>query len=73
MYYRQCIVQYQMEHSSVNMTTWLPEKYAKRGKYLKLKGRDGWMVIEVGSHRYTEEEAVDRAQDHKRTRKASDI
>lgn len=72
-YYRQCKVQYQLKHSSILMTTWLPEEFAKRGKFLKLKGKDGWMVTEVGDHRYTEQETLDRSQDYKKTRKASDI
>jgi hypothetical protein len=61
-------------------TSWIPQKYAKKGKYVKLKREDatgirkwdnGWLVVEVGS-KMKEEEVMVRSQDYKHQRKASD-
>lgn len=65
--------------TSVRRTSWLPEKYAKRGSYVKLKQddgnwTDGWFVetvyVEV---EFDEKTALIRSQDYKNQRKASDI
>jgi hypothetical protein len=52
--------------------TWIPEKFAKKGKFLKLKKDNGWEVIEVG-HKANEETVVKLANQFKKTRVASDI
>jgi len=67
-YYRQCV----LRKNNTVIVSWLPEKYAKRGKYVKLKDIDGWKIIEVG-HRMKGEETLERSQDYKHQRKASDI
>jgi len=67
-YYRQCI----LIKDRTTQTAWIPEKYAKRGKYIKIKEDDGWLVVTVGE-RAAEEQVFERSQDYKRTRKASDI
>jgi hypothetical protein len=60
-------------------TSWIPEKFAIRGKVIKLENRetgeqtDGWKVIMVGSKRKESDEVIERSQDYKKTRKASDI
>ena len=73
MYYRQC----KLRRGNSFTTTWIPEKYAKKGKYLKLKNDDvwvdGWLVTEVGENRKPEELVKERSQDYKQQRKASDI
>jgi hypothetical protein len=58
-------------------TTWLPERYAKKGNIVELKNEegkweDGWIVIEVGS-KMDSAQVIERERDYKRTRKASDI
>jgi len=68
MKYVQCI----MEKGNLQQTSWVPEKFAKMDKFLRLKDDDGWKVISVGAKsekKYVE----DRSQDYKKTRKASDI
>ncbi len=72
-YYRQCLIAKGTRHR----TTWLPEKFAKQGKLLKIKlddgWDDGWVVVLAFETRMVESEVSERSQDYKRTRKASDI
>ena len=79
-YYRQCgLERNRPDGNKEYMITWLPEKYAVAGKYLKLKTNetekwvDGWMVQSVGDSRREEAEAIERSRDFKRQRAASDI
>jgi len=58
--------------------TWVPSKFAIKGKYLEVKNpesgemENGWEVIEVGSKvDFAKVEAAER--DHKKQRAASDI
>lgn len=77
--YRQCTLDLKMNGCRMVLTTWLPEKYAELDRVLKLKDRtsgaweDGWVATQVGTVQKPEEYVVDHSQDHKRTRKASDI
>jgi hypothetical protein len=73
--YNQC----RLQKGNVIQTSWLPREFAVAGRYVKLKEEgglwdDGWQVTDayLKSIR-TQEEVVDRSQDYKRTRKASDI
>ena len=68
MYYKQC----QLRKRNTIQTSWIPERFARQGKYLKLKGDDGWLVESVGN-RMEEKMVLERSQDHKHQRKASDI
>ena len=43
MNYKQCL----LKKGKKSQITWLPEKYAKKGKILKLKDENGWVVKEV--------------------------
>jgi hypothetical protein len=78
-YYRQCTLDRQLAGARMVLTTWLPEKYAVMDRVLELQDRNsgewhnGWVVRQVGTVRKPEPEVVERSQDHKRTRKASDI
>ena len=47
------------------MTSWVPEKFAKQGKYLKLKEDDGWKVVEVYA-KLPEEQIKNYSHDYKR-------
>lgn len=72
-FYRQC----RLARGQRRTYSWLPEKYAKQGKYLKLreKGRweNGWCVESVGAFRMSEISVDERSQDYKHQRRASDI
>lgn len=76
-HYRQC----RLQKGPFHTTSWIPEKFAIKGKYVKLKKEgstgnkkwdNGWLVVEVGS-RMREEEVLVRSQDYKHQRKQSDI
>jgi len=72
-YYRQCLLQ----KDNTTTTRWIPEKFAKEGKWIKLKNddkewEDGWLVKEVWS-RMAEDLVLDASQDYKHQRKSSDI
>lgn len=71
--FKQCV----LKKGNVQTTSWIPDKYAKQGKYVKLKENgkwdDGWKVMEVGEMAKEEEDVINRSQDYKKTRKASDI
>ena len=69
MKYVQCNLQKGFEE----ITSWIPKKFAKKGRYLKIKDNDGWLVKSVGAVEMEEESVRDRSQDYKKTRIASDI
>ena len=74
MKYYQCkLMRPHIMYGELLTTSWLPEKYAKKGTIVKLKDVDGWEVMDVGSLGMEEEQVRERSQDHKNTRKASDI
>lgn len=52
--------------------SWIPEKYAKKGKFIKLKEDDGWEVIHVGSM-MDSKKVQQRSTDYRNQRKMSDI
>lgn len=58
-------------------TTFIPSKFAQKGKTIKVKvdgtWDDGWIITDVYSAEFDEEYVNERSQDYKRTRKASDI
>jgi len=55
---------------------WIPERFAQKGRVLKLKidGKwdNGWKVIDTWQKR-TKEEITERSQDYRHTRRFSDI
>lgn len=60
------------------MTSYLPSKFAKEGQFVRLKDEsgkwsDGWRVAEASRLKMKESHVIERSQDYKRTRKASDI
>lgn len=73
---RQCVLEKPLTKGVLRQVSWIPEVFAKIGKYLKLKeGTDwenGWQVVQVGG-RQSKQERIDRGNDYKKQRKASDI
>jgi hypothetical protein len=58
-----------------SLTSWIPEKFAEKGRILRLKNRgeweDGWEVVETWTRREAEKvEAGER--DHLKQREVSD-
>jgi hypothetical protein len=43
MNYKQC----RLRNGTRYMVSWLPEKFAKKGKVLRLHDDDGWIVMDV--------------------------
>jgi hypothetical protein len=77
-YYRQCTMRRDDPAGfHQRCVSWIPERFAKVGKYLKLKNdddtwTDGWKVQEVGDRK--DHKAVASAeQAHKKQRANSDI
>lgn len=72
-YYRQC----QLVRGATHQITWLPERYAVVGRYVKLKEGDvwddGWQVTSVGDQRQEESFVNARSQDYKNMKKMTDI
>lgn len=62
---------------SIMSTVFIPSNLAKEGKIVKIKKEsewdDGWKVAAVYEREVDEEYVLERSQDYKRTRKASDI
>ena len=71
-FYRQC----KLQKGCMHTTSWLPEKYANQGKYVKLKTAgmwtNGWRILEVGV-RLGAELVYAKNQEHKHHRKRTDI
>jgi len=77
-YYRQCKLQMTLPDKVVVTTSWIPEDKAQMGKLIDLEPRGGkrtgpWEVVLVGSVKVEFHEALDRSQDYKHQREASDI
>jgi hypothetical protein len=53
----------------VAQTAWIPEKFAKKGRVVRIKSEalwdDGWRVVEVYSTRLDEHVVLEQAHDYK--------
>jgi len=68
MNYTQCL----LEKNKITQISWIPAKFVKIGKVLKLKGEDGWLVKETYST--LDEKVVEaNSRDFIKQRDASDI
>jgi hypothetical protein len=75
---RHCHLKRKTKDSTKLTASWLPDKFSKVGKYVKLKKEDGswedgWQVESASSFTKTSVEVSKRSQDYKNQRKASDI
>lgn len=65
-----------LKNGTMYTVSWIPEKFAKVGKFVKLKDleewQDGWEVVEVGIKKDSKE-VQKRSVDYRHQRKASDI
>lgn len=69
-FYRQC----KLRRGDTHQTAFIPEKYAKEGKYLEIKGEDGWLVEKVHSFSATEQSLIQViGRQYRWTRQVSDI
>jgi len=70
-------VQCQLARGTTDTTTWLPQKYAVVGDFVKLRDddgvwQDGWEVMVTGTVLPTDV-VMERERDHLHQREASDI
>ncbi len=68
-YVRQCT----LEKGNKTQVLWIPDKFAVKGRILKLKEDNGWVVKVVSALSLPYKYLSERSQDYKNTRKASDI
>lgn len=66
--YAQC----KLQRGDSFQTVWIPSVFAKRGKYLRIKGVDGWRVIGVGKF-LNQEIVLAMANEHRHHRSVTDI
>lgn len=77
-YFKQCTMAKRTDDDNYQfMTSWLPEKFAVKGKHLELKN-DGewegrWVVTAVGAERLDEKTVEENSRDYRSQRKASDV
>ena len=75
--YNQCRLQRPLHRGFDETISWIPDKFAIKGKVLRLtedgKDSDGWVVEEVYEHSISKETAAKLSRVWKQTRKASDI
>lgn len=73
MFFKQCI----LKKTNQTQVAWLPEIFAKVGKYVELeinkKWEDGWKIINVAQTRMSGQQVSEQSQEYKHQRKASDI
>jgi len=68
MNYTQCHLVKNNRHK----TAYIPSKFARIGKIVKLLDDDGWLVTNTYTT-MSEDKVLENSKDHKRTRKASDV
>ena len=70
-YYVQC----RLARGSARQTAWIPEKFARVGRLVRLTeagvSENGWQVAGIGT-RLAEDDVRERSRDYLQTRKASD-
>ena len=76
-YVKQCVLIKILHEGSVTYTAWIPEKNARIGNTVDIKDMNdiwnkGWKVVSVGT-KMPYSEMVERREDYKHQRKASDI
>ena len=59
-----------LQKGNAIQVSWIPEKFAKKNKWLKLKGDNGWQVKAIWG-RQGSKETHKRSQDHKKHGKGS--
>jgi len=75
--YTQCLLSKYIDEGCIKHVAWIPEKFAKYNKVLKLKcddnsWNDGWIVQEVYNSK-DEKYIFEHERDWAKQRKASDI
>ena len=72
MYHTQCRLKKKTKTYETFQTSWIPKKFAKKGKFIKLKDDDGWEVVEVYATMLTKD-VQKNERNYTHHRKATDI
>lgn len=76
-YFKQCNLEKQTQEGTKKLTSWLPEQFANKGKYVELKDNNkwenGWQVVSFGTERLDEKAVGENSRDYRSQRLASDI
>jgi len=78
-YFKQCSLELVTKDDKMTTTSWLPEKFAIKDKYVQLKNREtgewvnGWRITLVRTKRKTEEEVIESSKDHENMKKRTDV
>ena len=78
-YYHQCKMRKSTgTNSSIWDVAWIPEKFAKIGKHIRIKQENGtwdydWEVMKVGDTKKEESRLIAGERDYKNQRKMSDV
>ena len=58
---------------NVHDTCWIPTKFARVGKWLRINDEDGWLVLGVGDTHLPSKYIEERKNDYRSQRQASDV
>jgi hypothetical protein len=72
-YYRQCKLERFEFPAATQQVAWIPEQFAVAGKYVMIREENGWKVMEVSSHRQSEDYVLAHERDHVGHRSRTDI
>ena len=67
--YRQC----ELRRKDTMDVAWIPEEFARIGKWLRIRGENAWQVVRVGENRKSQQYLLEHERDWMYQREASDI
>jgi len=74
---KQCTLVKKTDFGIKNTMSWIPEKFAELGRLVDIKDdgkwSKGWKVGRINHRKQSNTTMLERSQDYKNTRKASDI
>jgi len=71
--YKQCVLHLKKGKGFIKETAWIPLKFAKKGRILKIRDIDGWSVVSVSSQIATLYDIDRMSRESDKQREASDI
>jgi len=71
--YKQCRLRRPTKDGTEETVAFLPEKFAVKGKWLKIGDINGWQVVSASGRKLSATTVNANSQDYKKTRRASDV
>jgi hypothetical protein len=68
-YYRQCT----LKKGPTVQVAWIPEQFAKKGKYLRIGDDNGWLVVEAGTRRISGQYLMEHEREYLNHRNVTDV